>query len=117
MALLVHRVLNSTIWFTRLTRRLVQSPKCQSVAFRHLDSRHKDLVGLPVGKPLPVRARKVTHIAFLDLETKPEVAQAGSRMTSLQNEILCMLHFGNGALNSKNAVEYKAYQFYLQLYA
>jgi hypothetical protein len=98
MALLVHWVLNSTIL---LTHRLVQSPKCQSVAFRHLDSRHKDLVELSVGKRLPVRARKATHIAFLDLEAKAEVAQVGSRMTSSQTEILYMLHFGNGAPNIK----------------
>jgi hypothetical protein len=98
MALLVHRVLNSMIL---PTHGLVQSLKCPSVTFRHLDSRHKDLAGLPVGKLLTVRDRKVTHIAFLDLETKAEVAQAGSCLTSSEAEIPYRLHFGNGALISK----------------
>ena len=98
MALLVHRVLNST---GLLTHRLVQSPKCQNVAFRHLDSRREDLVELPIGKRLPVRARKAIHITFLRLETNAEVAQAESRLNSSKTERPYMLHFGNGALSSK----------------
>jgi hypothetical protein len=61
----------------------------------------KDLVELSVRKSLPVRTRKASHIAFLDLEAKAEVAHGGSRMTSSQTEILYTLHFGNRALNRR----------------
>ena len=85
MALLVHRGLNST---SLLTHRLVQSPKCQNAAFRHLESGHKDLSEPPVGKRLPFRARNASHVAFLRLETKAEVAQTRSRFTPSKTGIL-----------------------------